>query len=65
MFRKRTPTKKRSFLAPEGKRLYAIGDIHGCADLLEDLLKEIVRDDAERSSDSTIIFLGDPGRPGP
>ncbi|MFA6117503.1 MAG: metallophosphoesterase family protein [Sphingomonas sp.] len=60
MFRKRTPAKKRAFLAPEGTRLYAIGDVHGRADLLEDLLEVIVRDDAARETrDSTIIFLGD------
>lgn len=43
--------------APEGERLYAIGDIHGCAGLLEQLLSmiDIERTDARRR----LIFLGD------
>ena len=27
--------------APAGKRIYAIGDIHGCAELLDKLLAKI------------------------
>ena len=46
--------------APEGRRLYAIGDIHGRLDLLEGLLGQIVRDDAERGGPAgELIFLGD------
>jgi serine/threonine protein phosphatase 1 len=46
--------------APEGRRLYAIGDIHGRLDLLEGLLSQIVRDDAERGGPmGELIFLGD------
>lgn len=45
---------------PEGHRVYAIGDIHGRADLLEDILGQIDLDrethDPERT---TLIFLGD------
>jgi serine/threonine protein phosphatase 1 len=45
---------------PDGKRIYAIGDIHGRADLLEDLLRRIDADDAGRGpSETTLIFLGD------
>jgi serine/threonine protein phosphatase 1 len=45
---------------PAGRRLYAIGDIHGRADLLEDLLRRIDADDAARGpSETTLIFLGD------
>jgi serine/threonine protein phosphatase 1 len=45
---------------PAGQRLYAIGDIHGRADLLEDLLRRIDADDAARAaSETTLIFLGD------
>jgi serine/threonine protein phosphatase 1 len=45
---------------PAGQRLYAIGDIHGRADLLEDLLRRIDKDDAARGpSETTLIFLGD------
>lgn len=45
---------------PEGRRVYAIGDIHGRNDLLQQLLAKIVRDDGERgAAESEIIFLGD------
>jgi len=60
MFRKRAVPKKQIFLAPKGSRIYAIGDIHGRIDLLEELLDTIVRDDRGREAmDSSIIFLGD------
>ena len=66
MFRKRTIPKKQIFLAPEGTRVYAIGDVHGRIDLLEELLETIVRDDAGREAmDSSIIFLGDLADRGP
>jgi serine/threonine protein phosphatase 1 len=44
-----------------GLSVYAVGDIHGRLDLLEDLLRRI-REDAERHADDTdrtLIFLGD------
>lgn len=45
---------------PAGQRLYAIGDIHGRADLLEDLLRRIDADNAARTpGEVTLIFLGD------
>lgn len=45
---------------PEGRRVYAIGDVHGRLDLLDILLEKIAEDDACRgSSDTEIIFLGD------
>jgi serine/threonine protein phosphatase 1 len=43
-----------------GRRIYAIGDIHGRDDLLDDLLARMVADDAARPAAETIfIFLGD------
>jgi serine/threonine protein phosphatase 1 len=43
-----------------GARAYAVGDIHGCRDLLDDLLGRIERDFAARSPKRTwIVFLGD------
>lgn len=46
--------------APEGQRIYAIGDIHGRLDLLNRLLDLIDGDDAERGPAHTqLIFLGD------
>ncbi|MFM7028553.1 MAG: metallophosphoesterase [Chakrabartia sp.] len=45
---------------PEGQRVYAIGDVHGRLDLLEQLLDQIRADDAARSRAATlIIFMGD------
>jgi serine/threonine protein phosphatase 1 len=43
--------------APEGERLYAVGDIHGSAGLLEALLQKINADAAGRKR--RLIFLGD------
>jgi serine/threonine protein phosphatase 1 len=46
--------------APEGVRLYAIGDIHGRLDLLESLLSLIERDQKGRAGlPVVLIFLGD------
>ena len=49
--------------APRGKagcRAYAVGDIHGRLDLLDDLLRRISRDMAARPARKTfIVFLGD------
>lgn len=50
----------RVWRAPEGQRLYAIGDIHGRRDLLDHLLERIDEDDAKRpQAHSQLIFLGD------
>lgn len=46
--------------APEGKRVYAIGDIHGRADLLGGLLDDIAADFRDRPAGrGVIVFLGD------
>lgn len=51
---------KPSFAGPPGHRAYAVGDIHGRLDLLEDMLAKIEADDASRpDARTTIIFLGD------
>ncbi|MGI9361263.1 MAG: metallophosphoesterase family protein [Parasphingorhabdus sp.] len=45
---------------PAGRRVYAIGDIHGRNDLLQQLIAKIFDDDASRdAAKSEIIFLGD------
>lgn len=45
---------------PEGRRVYAIGDVHGRNDLLQQLLDKIIEDDGARGdAESEIIFLGD------
>jgi serine/threonine protein phosphatase 1 len=57
--RNRNPARKISH-APEGVRLYAIGDIHGRLDLLESLLELIELDqEKRREAPVSLIFLGD------
>ena len=44
---------------PKNQRIYVIGDIHGCADLLT-LLHEKIQIDAELyKGKKTIVYLGD------
>lgn len=51
---------------PEEQRVYAIGDIHGRRDLLDELLARIDEDDASREAAETIlVFLGDLVNRGP
>jgi serine/threonine protein phosphatase 1 len=47
--------------APPGQRLYAIGDIHGRADLLERLLQRIQADaaDVPAATRRVLVYLGD------
>lgn len=46
--------------APRGLRLYAVGDVHGCADLLADVHERIDADLARRpAEDWRIIHIGD------
>lgn len=45
--------------APEGRRIYAVGDVHGRVDLLDRLLAAIVRDAADFDGAPTLVFLGD------
>lgn len=65
-FKKRAPASPLAAAkVPPGRRIYAIGDVHGRRDLLEQLLEKIRRDDAARDRQgqsraaSEIIFLGD------
>lgn len=52
--------KLRTPSAPHGKRLYAIGDIHGCLDHLLGLMDIIERDAHKRNDAETFyVFLGD------
>ncbi len=45
---------------PEGELVYAVGDIHGRADLLADLFRQIDADAAGRdASKKTLVFVGD------
>lgn len=50
----------RAHEVPDGRRIYAVGDIHGRLDLLDRLLELIREDDRARGQAATeIIFLGD------
>lgn len=45
---------------PDGVRVYAVGDVHGCHAALQSLLGMIEADDRARgSADTQLIFLGD------
>jgi serine/threonine protein phosphatase 1 len=60
LFARPKPAETRPRFAPEGVRIYAIGDIHGRRDLLDKLLADIDADDAKRPARRTqLIFLGD------
>ncbi len=45
--------------APEGAVIYAVGDVHGRADLLQRLLTQIEADLADEDGPAEIVFLGD------
>jgi serine/threonine protein phosphatase 1 len=54
------PSKGSGPTVPLGRRAYAVGDVHGRLDLLNELLRRIETDNAARASArATIIFLGD------
>ncbi|WP_174284593.1 metallophosphoesterase family protein [Sphingomonas bacterium] len=60
MFKTRVKPSKAPGSIPAGERVYAIGDIHGCLDLLDQLLGKIDIDDHARGpARTTLIFLGD------
>ncbi|MGN6376030.1 MAG: metallophosphoesterase family protein [Sphingomonas sp.] len=61
LFRKRRAAEPAPVrVMPAGQRVYAVGDIHGCAALLDDLLGQIDADDGARGAAQTaLIFLGD------
>ncbi|MGH6843001.1 MAG: metallophosphoesterase, partial [Methylocella sp.] len=47
-------------LLPEGLRIYAVGDVHGRADLLEQLFSRVDEDVKEHPISETLhIFVGD------
>jgi serine/threonine protein phosphatase 1 len=58
--RKERPEGRRTAQIPEGVRVYAVGDIHGRADLLADLFARIDARQANFSAGKAIhVFLGD------
>ena len=44
---------------PDNQRIYCIGDIHGCADLLQQLHEKILGDAGNYKGKKTIVYLGD------
>lgn len=58
LFRKSGKDRHHNAAIPDGKRIYAIGDIHGRADMLDDLLAQIDEDIGDHEQ-AQLIFLGD------
>ena len=58
---RRTPAATRPAEVPPGAAVYAIGDIHGRLDLLEELLRQVAEDAARHPADTErrLVFLGD------
>lgn len=53
------PRKSEPASLPQGTRVYAVGDIHGRLDLLDELLTQIRRDAQGGPSRQVLIFVGD------
>jgi serine/threonine protein phosphatase 1 len=54
------PDERRRTRIPDGVRVYAVGDIHGRVDLLDDILSRVDADLVKRPVDRSIrVFLGD------
>jgi len=53
------PARPDVYHGPEGRRIYAIGDIHGRVDLLADLMSLIAHDRKANDKPADLIFLGD------
>jgi serine/threonine protein phosphatase 1 len=51
--------RSRTFAVPQGQRVYAIGDIHGCLDELRALLDVIAQDSLDFAGDVHLVFVGD------
>jgi serine/threonine protein phosphatase 1 len=49
----------RTARVPPGRRVYAVGDIHGCDDVLDQLLRMIRADAAGAGAECVAVFLGD------
>lgn len=60
LFRKKSTLMKRENRVPPQTRVYAVGDIHGRADLLDALLGKITLDAAQQpAAQQILVFLGD------
>jgi serine/threonine protein phosphatase 1 len=54
-FKSRQPEPSTLPEIPPGQRIYAIGDVHGRLDLLDDLLMQIGADNAGRRPSATTL----------
>lgn len=59
MFDKLFGPKPPPAVAPEGQRLFAVGDIHGRVDLLDQLLVRLDTAEGAGAPEARLIFLGD------
>jgi serine/threonine protein phosphatase 1 len=60
LLRKRPNPPEQAATVPPGQRVYAVGDVHGRLDLLQNLLTRIDTDDGARpAADTSVIILGD------
>jgi len=53
------PKKRKSAIVPAGCRIYAIGDVHGCLDLLQRIWRLIESDIAGSNLRIKVVLLGD------
>ena len=53
------PANARPASIPAGKRVYAIGDVHGRLDLLDQLLAHIQKDAQKFTGEKVLVMLGD------
>ena len=51
--------RRRAPAIDAGRRVYAVGDIHGCAGLLDQMHRKLREDAANYQGDVTIVYLGD------
>ena len=51
--------KRDATSVPSGVRVYAVGDIHGRLDLLDNIQEKIVRDSEQAPAKRIIVYLGD------
>jgi serine/threonine protein phosphatase 1 len=59
LFTRPAEVKRRPAAVPEGLRVYAIGDIHGRIDLLQDLHARITEDSKTCTHVKHVVYLGD------
>ena len=58
-FLPQAPTAKVLRLTDIPASIYAVGDLHGCLDLLKEIEREIVKDSGAQPGNKLIVYLGD------